>query len=564
MDQIERSTVAASSGYDLPVYEFVAPPELRGAAPRRYPVVIVGGGLAGLAAACDFAERGIASVVLDDDNTVGVRGLASRGIAVARKTLEAFDRLGIYPRMKEKGVTWSKGRVFSGRDELYSFDLDPDPRTRQPAFINLQQYYTEWFLVDRLREFGRTDLRWKNKVLDVRQDADAVRLDIETPAGRYTMEAEWVLACDGANSAVRKALGLDPPMEVKADRWCISDVRFKDDIPPERWVWVDAPFNEGRAVWRHLMADNVWRLDFQMAPDSDPQAVSDPEVVSRRIREMLGPGRDFELVWVGPWNYRSFALADFRAGRVFFVGDAAHLFNPLGGRGGNSGVQDAENLVWKLALVIAGTAPPALLDSYTAERCPAAHHNIRVTQRSGRFVFPETPGEKIFRHAVLSLAKRYPFARRLVDSGRLSDPFRYPGSPLTSSGGEAALNVDLALADGTRTALAHLLRGGTHFLGLYFTGEAPGMAAALATLAARSPLRCYAVGAPAAGLAEILDPKGDLADMLGARPGSVILLRPDLHVAARLPEATADAVERALDKAMAKPVDDNQIVSPRP
>ncbi len=167
------------SGYDLPVFDYVTPPEIARGERRRYPIVIVGGGLTGLAAACDFAARGIATVLLDDDDTVGVRGFSSRGICMARKSLQIFDRLGIYERFKAKGTTWSVGRVFSGNDELYRFNLDPDPRDKQPAFINIQQYYTEWFLVDRIRELGLTELRWRNAVVGCRQAANGVVLDVE-------------------------------------------------------------------------------------------------------------------------------------------------------------------------------------------------------------------------------------------------------------------------------------------------------------------------------------------------------------------------------------------------
>ncbi len=380
-----------------------------------------------------------------------------------------------------------------------------------------------------------------------------------TPDGRYELDADWVLACDGANSAVRRALGLDPAMEVKSDRWCITDVRFKDDIAPERWIWIDAPFNDGRGVWRHLMADNVWRLDFQMAPDSDPAHVSDPAVARARIAGMLGPEREFEIVWVGPWNYRTFLLGKLRHGRVFFLGDAAHLMSPFGARGGNSGIQDAENLVWKLALVLAGQAPERLLDSYNAERRPAAAHNIRLTTRAGRFMHPESAAERVLRKAVLSLARSHPFARALINGGRLSDPFAYPASPLTSSGGGAAPNAAIMLADGTPGHLVDLARGGTKFLGLWFAPGDTRHAAALAVLASKAPFDCYAVDRAADGLGTIRDPDGTLADMLQAKPGHFVLLRPDHHIAAHLPAGEPDAIAAGLKRALARAAEPSPI-----
>ena len=119
--------------YELPSWPFVAPPDLAHGERRRYPVVIAGGGLAGLTLACDLALRGIAVVVLDEDDTVGVRGASSRGICYAQKSLEIFARLGIYERIREKGITWSVGRTFSGDDEIYSFNLEDDSRLRAAA-----------------------------------------------------------------------------------------------------------------------------------------------------------------------------------------------------------------------------------------------------------------------------------------------------------------------------------------------------------------------------------------------------------------------------------------------
>jgi 2-polyprenyl-6-methoxyphenol hydroxylase-like FAD-dependent oxidoreductase len=239
--------------YELPRWPFVAPPDLGAGEPIRYPVVIAGGGLAGLTLACDLALRGVRAVLLDEDDTVGVKGASSRGICYAQKSLEIFERFGIYERIRQKGITWSVGRTFSGHDELFAFNLKDDSASEQPPFINLQQFYLEWFLVDRIVELGGTDLRWKSRVLKVEEEAEGVRVEVETPAGTYTLETDWFIDATGANSRIRDALGLDVHPSRSTDRWCITDVRFKVPFGAERWTWVDAPFNEGRGVWQHLM-----------------------------------------------------------------------------------------------------------------------------------------------------------------------------------------------------------------------------------------------------------------------------------------------------------------------
>ena len=152
---LNSSSPNQGSGYELPEYAFNVPPELATGAKRRYSVVVVGGGLAGLAAACDLSVRGVEVIVLDDDNTIGVRGLASRGITYAQKSLEIFERLGIYERVKAKGVEWSHGKTLADRDVVYSFDLAASRVSKQPPFINIQQFYIEWFLVDRARPYGK-------------------------------------------------------------------------------------------------------------------------------------------------------------------------------------------------------------------------------------------------------------------------------------------------------------------------------------------------------------------------------------------------------------------------
>ena len=491
----------------------------------RHPVVVVGGGLTGLTAACALAVQGIPVVLLDEDDTVGVRGASSRGICYAQRSLEVFERLGIYDRLAAKGTTWSVARVLVGDDELYAMDLAKGGTSRQPPFINIQQFYVEWYLADRLAELPAADVRWRHKVTGARPANDHVKLDVETPDGSYLLEASWVVDASGLGSNVRASLGIPTRSMQGVDRWCISDVRFDDPVPPERWTWVEAAFNEGRAVWQHQMADGVWRIDYQMDPESSPEEVATEAVARTRLRAHLGEETAFELVWLGPWGYRTHLLDDFRHGRVFFAGDAAHVFSPFGARGGNSGIQDAENLAWKLAAVLRGDAGDALLDSYNAERRPAAAFNIMTTERSARFVAPRSPFEQALRRATLDLARQHEFARRVTNMGRMSLPFVYADSPLTTHGGEALPNVTVQ-AEGAAT-LVDLLREEGMLVLLGPGIEAPPGVAS------------HRVGTEVLGPAiEVLVP-----------PGTVLVVRPDQHVAARLQQPAPGAIQAAVDRA---------------
>jgi 3-(3-hydroxy-phenyl)propionate hydroxylase len=538
--------------YELPRWPFVPPPELGSGEVVRHPIVIVGAGPAGLTLACDLAKRGVRALLLDEDDTVGVRGASSRGICYAQKSLEIFERLGIYQRIADKGITWSFGRTFSGDTEVYNFNLQASSVSAQPPFINLQQFYVEWFLVDRILELGTVDLRWKNRVTHVVPADDGVRVEVETPAGGYAIEADWLIDATGANSPIRTQLGLEAHVSRSTDRWCISDVRFKKPLPVERWTWVDAPFNEGRAVWQHLMADGVWRIDYQMPEHCDTAYISKPEVAGARLREQLGPGVEFEFVWIGPYGYRDHLLDRFRHGRLFFIGDSAHVVSPFGARGGNSGIQDAANLGWKLALVAQGRANDALLDTYDAERRPAAAQNLQVTSRSARFLAPRTPAEHTMRRAVVALASRHPFARALVNTGRMSVANDYPPGPHLPEGARSVQNLPLRWRDGRPCTLMQLLADGTSCLGLWFAPTPEqARAVAVADTAASLPLQLVAIGGDS-GL-PTLEPSEALAKHLGVdAPGSLCLVRPDAYRAALLRDPTPAAVAAAIHTALAQ------------
>jgi 3-(3-hydroxy-phenyl)propionate hydroxylase len=517
--------------YDLPHWPSVAPPDLQTRERRRYPVVVVGAGLSGLTLACDLAVRGVSCVLLDEDDTVGVRGASSRGICYAQKSLEIFERLGLYERLRAKGITWSTGRTFSGENEVYSFNLQTQSVSEQPPFINLQQFYLEWLLVDRLHELGRTDLRWKNKVARVEVMPDHAVVHVDTPAGSYALEASHLVDASGANSQIRQQLRLEAHTALGTDRWCITDVRFVKPLPTERWTWTDAPFNAGRAVWQHLMADGVWRIDYQMDEHADPAEVSRPEVAQARLRAQLGEGVEFEFVWIGPYQYRDHLLDEFRHGPVFFLGDSAHVVSPFGARGGNTGIQDAANLGWKLALVVQGMADDALLDSYQAERRPAAVENLQVTSRTARFLAPRSPVEHRLRRAVIDLARRFEFARSLVNTGRMSVPNAYPPSRWLPQGGRSVQNVAF---DGT--SVMRLLAEGTRFLGWWFGEPPPGLLCRLREVRTPCPVDLRAVS-----------PEGRLATHLGACAGSFVLVRPDAYVAASVHDADEQSIRALLE-----------------
>jgi 3-(3-hydroxy-phenyl)propionate hydroxylase len=339
------------------------------------------------------------------------------------------------------------GRTFAGHDEVYSFDLKQQSNynlSAQPPFINIQQFYIEGFLVERIVELGHVDLRWLSRVTAFEQNGEFGTLTVETPAGIYQIEASHVIDATGSRSPFYDWTGATMQTQKGDDRWCIADVRFTTRPPTERHTWIEAPFNENRAVWQHLMADDVWRLDYQMAPNADPDYVSREDVVRARLQRQFGPDVEVKIVWVGPYAYRSQCLHQLRAGRVFFIGDTAKIVSPFGARGGNTGVSDADNLAWKLAAFLRGHAAPGLLQSYNDERLQAAQDNVLVTNRTARFLRAPEGIERTFRSAAIRLAKRFAFARPLINTGRMAVANTYTRTPVCDAlGGYSAQNVPL-------------------------------------------------------------------------------------------------------------------------
>ncbi len=515
--------------------------------PQRHPVVIVGGGPIGMATALDLGRKGTPVLVLDDHEGVGQ---GSRAICFAKRTLEIADRLGAGNAMVDKGVVWSVGKVFHGDTKVFEFNLLPEDGHKFPAFINLQQPYFEKYLVDEIRvaqeEGAPIEIRGQNAVAAMELQDDHVVLDVDTPDGRYQVEADWLIACDGARSPIRDMMGLSFEGRVFEDNFLIADVKMTAEFPTERWFWFEPPFkNSGQSALLHKQPDDIWRIDFQLGWDIDRKAELDPAKIRKRVDSMLGEGAEYELEWTSIYTFQCRRMKKFRHGRVLFAGDSAHQVSPFGARGANSGIQDAENLAWKLDLVIKGVAPDALLDTYSEERVHGADENILNSTRATDFLTPKSEISKIFRNAVLELARDFEFARPLVNSGRLSVPCVYDGLSLNA---EDALDgpartrvgapcVDAPLADGF---LLNRLPG--QFTLLALNAQAPdlnevdGISIHILQLNTNSD-----------------DPTGAVNERyLGAADQAIYLIRPDQHVAARWASADTTSVREAVRTAIAE------------
>ena len=534
------------STYKYPKYEYIRPPEQSGAEKKRYPVVVVGAGPVGLAAAIELAQSGMPVLLLDDDDTVSV---GSRGVCYAKRALEVLDRLGVGDVSVSKGVSWNVGRTFFREQEVYNFNLLPQPDHKRPGMINLQQYYLEEFEIARAKELPNLDLRFKNKVVSVTPQGDGAKLQVETPDGIYSLETDWLVVADGARSSIRRMMNLEMDGKVFMDRFLIADVVMKADFPHERWFWFDPPFHPGQSVLLHRQADNVYRIDFQLGWQADPEAEKKPEKVVPRIKAMLGDDREFELEWVSVYTFQCRRMNAFTHGHVLFAGDVAHQVSPFGARGANSGIQDTDNLCWKLKLVIDGKAPASLLDTYSEERVFAADENLMNSTRSTDFITPKSKTSLMFRNAVLSLAREHKFARALVNSGRLSVPAYLTKSRLNTpdSAAFAGDMVPGAPMDDAPMQIAGqdvwlLDQVGNRFMALVYVDDLAAVTAdqltafkALAdeVIPVGVVLIAARPGQAPEGIPVLVDRADRFTERFDATDGTTYLIRPDQHVAAR-------------------------------
>jgi 3-(3-hydroxy-phenyl)propionate hydroxylase len=524
------------------------------------PIVIVGAGPVGLALAIDLAQRGQPVIVLSKGSLISS---GSKAICFAKRSLEIFDRLGCGQRMVDKGVSWNVGKVFLKDSPLYSFDLQPEAGHERPAFINLQQYYVEDYLVQRAAELPNIDIRWLNKVTAISQTADFTTLAVETSEGSYSLQAQYVVACDGSRSTVRQIMGLETTGRVFQDRFLIADVKMKAEFPTERWFWFDPPFHPNQSVLLHRQPDNVWRIDFQLGWDADPEVEKRPENIMPRVKALLSHGvkvgepmPEFELEWANVYTFACQRMEKFVHGRVIFAGDSAHGVSPFGARGANSGIQDADNLGWKLDAVLRGQASQSLLQTYGAERENAADENIKNSTRATDFITPKSDISRVFRDAVLDLATNYPFARTLLNSGRLSVPAVLHDSALNTPDsdvfdarvllGSSALDAPVKLADGATSWLLKQL--GAEFTLLVFDSEfkLPGTSYHCEVLHVKSAASNEKMNQGKT----VNDSDGLIQKRYDLQPGTAYLLRPDQHVCARWRRVTPAKLQSALNLAL--------------
>ncbi|MGO0576198.1 FAD-dependent monooxygenase [Ornithinimicrobium panacihumi] len=519
------------------------------------PVLVIGAGPVGQTTALLLARYGIPVTVLDARPRRDPIG--SKAICQQRDVLDTWAWCGAQA-IADEGLTWTRARTFYRDQDLFAVDL-PDPGASPlPPFVNISQSRTEEILDELLAAEPLVEVRWGHEVVEIRQDHahDRVEVLARTDSGHVRLAARYAVAAAGARgSTIRTLLDVTFGGRTFEDSFLICDIRA--DLPgweQERRFYFDPDWNRGRQVLIHPCPDSVYRIDWQLPADQDPTEVLDPDRLRTRIRQIIG-AQDYELVWSSIYHFHARIASRFRVGRAFLAGDVAHLVAPFGARGLNSGVADADNLAWKLAAVLHGWAPDALLDSYETERMAAARENLAVTSATMDFLVPYDPSAVVRRRDLLERALHDPQARPMIDSGRLSEAFWYVDSPLTTPDparawpgrppvGEppapvpgvslpdalvsAPAGEDSPASPPDRRRLRELVRGRLTVV----SDDAARGEAALSQLAEGLP-----EGTPVQHLdLGTLDGAGPAMTGLGWEPGDLWLVRPDAHTAARVRE----------------------------
>ena len=533
-------------------------------APKTTPVLIAGAGPVGLTAALELARHGVPCVLLEAERQVSE---GSRAIVFTRRSMEILQQVGVAQRVTAHGLPWRFGNSWYRGQRVYRMEAPHDADDRFFPMINLQQQYLEEYLIDAVLAEPLIDLRWGNKLVGLAQHADHVQVTVDTPAGPYTQDAQWLVASDGARSGIRSLLQLKLEGASYEGQFVIADIRVDLPLPTERQAVFDPDWNPGNTLLLHREPHGIWRVDYQLPANETPEHALRPEVLKTRIDAALAqaghPGLPWALDWSSVYSARTLTLPDYLHGRTLFMGDAAHLLPIFGVRGANTGFQDAQSLAWHLALVVKGLAPPAYLANYSRERVGAAREIIEEAGKSTRFMAPPTRGFRLLRDAVLSLSLKEDFVRPLYH-WRTSRPHEYTHSALNCADddntrfqagpghGAPPRNIRLGPDD---YLLDHL--GGGFDL-LYFTDDPsipPALLAVVNAWRARGlALHVFAIGPeqPVAGADQTLpDTDGHFRQRYGVpASGAAYLLRPDQHVCARWLALDATRLQTALHTAL--------------
>jgi len=503
---------------------------------RTAPVAIVGAGPVGLALALGLARHGVRSILVEREESTSEQSKAP-GIHV--RTREVFRQWGVEERFLEAGELLRTLTLHSpapGRRPLASVDFsDLETEADHPGLLILEQGHTERLLLEAVRESGLCEVRFDTEAVGLQHGSDGATLKLRSPHGSRSLDARFVVGCDGAGSFVRDAIGQPFEGITYSVRPMLADVRIDDER--DALPWPRTLNGRGGITSAFRLGPGLWRLiRLERGEPRKGEEVSEQEL-GDRVAEVLGEG-PFQVVWANRFRIHRRSSPRFRVGRVLLAGDAAHVHSPAGGLGMNGGIQDAHNLAWKLAYTLRGGDTDRLLDSYEVERRAVIVERVsRYTDLVTRIFLdsPSTIREGAF--LLFRLLLRHPRLRRMNLRRTAMLDLDYPASPLLSGEERAAgvrlPNPLLRSPDGADVRLYDLLPNAPVLLE-FSEGRDPRI-----ELPVDEVVRFGPDG--------YRDASGQLRRLLGASEGWV-LVRPDAHVAwaRHRVDGMAEAVRHAL------------------
>lgn len=514
-------------------------------------VLVVGAGPTGLVLAAQLARAGVRLRVVD---AAPVPAQESRAFGVSARTLAVLDDLGIADEAVRRGRPLRAITVHAAGQAVARIPI----RASGDRFslLGLPQDRIEQLLRRAAEDLGVT-VEQSVRLTALTTGPEGATATLIGPGGeRETCRADWVVGCDGAHSAVRGALGLPWRGADVPGRFVLADVHAPWGLTPEGPHVVLSP--AGVLALFPLPGEDRWRVIAAVGPGSDDDTEPDLGLVRRLVEERTALREPVtDLTWSSRFSPRERSVGRYLVGRVLVAGDAAHTHSPVGAQGLNTGVQDAHNLAWKLALVTAGHADAALLDTYGAERLPVARRVLLVTRLATRLVTRGGPAAAGRARAVAAVGGS-PLAGRVAGAALDQGWVRYRRGPLVGQrwdgrsrwvgqrGGPRPgdLAPDGPLLDGGHTTrVLHLLRGQHHVL-LLFEGSAAGDLTLLARrveAAYGDVLRVHRVGLGGVGqeggvpddALGLTDADGSCHRRYDAERPCLYLLRPDGHVGFR-------------------------------
>lgn len=543
-------------------------------------VLVVGAGPVGLMASLLLARRGMRSLVVErrdgPHRAPQAHVINPRTLEICRMAGMDMDALRAAATPREDGSRVRFMTTLAG-EELGSLEYerqgDENLEYTPTPLLNLPQHLFEPILLGNVHAEALARVEYHRQWQALEQDDEGVTSLIENLEDGTTHEvrSRYVLAADGAGSRVRKSLGIemDGPAEIQSFQMVHLRAALRDLVGdrPAIIYWILEPSATGTFVAHDI--DGTWV--FMRPYDSSTESAEnlDEEACAAVVRRAIGAHADFEIRDIGTWTMTAQVAQRYRVGRVFLVGDSAHRFPPAGGMGMNTGIQDAHNLVWKLAAVDSWNAPPTLLDTYQAERQPIAHSNSEQSLTNVVNLL------EVFEALGLDADEE---ASKVRMTDRLADPesrarvetaienqrdhfdmlglqlgFHYETGALTPDGTPAPVAINpvgdfvpssrpgsrvphaWVRAEGRRVSLLDLIAYDAFTLITGSDGDAWRAAAdGLAATRLGSHVRCLTSGR------ELEDPEGHWAAVSGIANDGALLVRPDQHVAWRSRSMAAD------------------------